>query len=561
MEDFKPVAAFRTNHFSAKDQGDVLETGEKAQRAVFDLCDWFKIGVAGYYQFHFEFDPAELGLPTDEEYGPETFMPFTVGLEPKRPSVEELNNYIPAFGGSNTEVRLRELIRLALSDNRLEDNAGADALPVLNHVATPSDNGPPDEPEIVGLWIANRVVFKTLETNTSSRRIFEKLMTGESALPMKLLLASEAAPRGSHTAALFLLESMKNTDYDLARNTLTAIHFALDNSTGNPPDWMVQMAIAALSDERYVTGLQKTGWSSDTQFKMSYLADEHADLTQVLGYLHCSNAVPFLIEMVKRTNGRRGPVMALGTLGDSRAIPVLIELVKRKGSTAKLEKGWVLSDDFLRPVEALGNLHAKEAVPVLLEYIDFPNVIEALQTIGDQSAIGPLKALIAANGRVDNPRTPDDPEFQQQRLATARIAVASLDPTDRTPQLCELLAEPSFGEFQRRSVVWALASHPDSRAIPFLAKAIKSDASGAVVNQAIEVMPGFKFKAAVDALIESFDADFQGKRDWKRAYTPEMFRENIAHSLSRLTGQSITADKRQWLDWWKSHRDSVRGLE
>jgi hypothetical protein len=74
-------------------------------------------------------------------------------------------------------------------------------------------------------------------------------------------------------------------------------------------------------------------------------------------------------------------------------------------------------------------------------------------------------------------------------------------------------------------------------------------------------MPGFKFKAAVDALIESFDADFQGKRDWKRAYTPEMFRENIAHSLSRLTGQSITADKRQWLDWWKSHRDSVRGLE
>ncbi|MCX6925598.1 MAG: HEAT repeat domain-containing protein [Verrucomicrobia bacterium] len=377
---------------------------------------------------------------------------------------------------------------------------------------------------------------------------------------MKLLLASEAAPLGSAQAALFLLECMTNTDYVTAGNTQAALRSAFGHYKHDPPEWLYLMAIAALSDERYVTGLQKSGWSSDTWFTMSYLADE-GGLTDALAYLKCTNAVPFLIEMARKTNGRRGPVMALGELGDPRAIPVLIECVKQRGPAVKREKGAVLDDYFLRPVIALGHLHASEAVPLLLEYIEHPEVIEALEEIGDSRALGPLQRLVLSKGKIEKTGVNNDPELEQERLAAARISLANLSPTNRTAKLCELLTDASFDEYQRRTVVWRLGDHPDPRAIPFLTKAIKNDASGAVVNQAITVLAAFKYRAAVDALIDCFNCDFRGKQDWKRAYKPEMFQDNLADSLRRITGQRFGADKAQWLQWWKEHRDTTPSLE
>ena len=115
--------------------------------------------------------------------------------------------------------------------------------------------------------------------------------------------------------------------------------------------------------------------------------------------------------------------------------------------------------------------------------------------------------------------------------------------------------------FSEGIVVWCSGRNPDPQSIPFLAKAVKWDPSGAVVNQAITVLAEFKNKAAVDALIECFDTDFIGKNDWKRAYKPEMFRDNIADSLRSLTGQRIGTDKAQWLKWWKDHEETVPGLK
>jgi len=110
----------------------------------------------------------------------------------------------------------------------------------------------------------------------------------------------------------------------------------------------------------------------------------------------------------------------------------------------------------------------------------------------------------------------------------------------------------TLGEFDRRTVVWRLGDRRDPAAIPHLLKAIRTDPSGAVVNQAITVLSAFKYKAAAAGLIECFDADFEGKSDWKRAYTPDMFRENIAESLRRITGQDFGADKARWEAWWQS---------
>jgi HEAT repeat protein len=566
FEDFKEVGAIRSNSFNTVEIGPFLETGEKARIAVFDLRDWFNLALPGYYQYHFDFNPVELGLSADIQSCGNVYMQFSVGSEPKLATVEELNRDIPVFGGQQREEYMRALITRSLGSGgaRSENSQPVpEQLPEFNHTPEHTGNGPPDEPDIVGLWNANRELLEKLKAYEGSPlvRKLESLMENEKSLPMKLLFAAEAAPRGSQRAALFLLESMKNTDYVVSMNTHAALHFALDHYKENPPDWLVEMAITALSDERYVTGLEKAGWSRGTLHTMSYMADEDGDLTLALGYLKCTNAVPFLIELAKKTNGRRGPIMALGYLGDPRAIPLLIDFVKQKGPTVKQEKGGVLADDLLRPVEALANLRAKEAVPALLEYIEHPDVIEALENIGDARAIPALRNLILAKGKIEKAGANNDPELEQKRLAAARIAVASLDPDDHTGKLCELLTDASFDQYQRRSVVWSLGRHPDPRAIPFLAKAIKTDPSGAVVNQAIAVLAEFKYKAAVDALINCFPADFSDKQDWKRAYKPQMFRDNIADSLRSLTGQSIGADEAQWLKWWKEHRDIAPGLE
>jgi HEAT repeat protein len=571
LEDYKPISPIRTNSFDDPAVGQSLETGETAKRGVFDIRDWFNVASPGYYSYHFEFNPAELGLPTDEGNGGGVYMSFTVGTKPKLPTVEELDRDIPPFGGRENETKIRALIKQDIDDRSKQSDHRQpipEKLPALNYTPFMGDNMSGMESDVVQFSIPNAAFLDTLEQydRNDACRVLEALMQKEKVLPMKLLLASAAMAKGSQMAALFVLECMTNTDYTVARDTQDALRLALNHSRTNPPAWLVEMACAALSDDRYMTGLQNARidgatnvFSSDTIIIMSYSADENADLTLALGWSRCTNATPFLIKMAKKTNGRRGPVMALGEMGDPRAIPVLIEFVKQKGSSTTLKGGQVLSDDFLRPVEALGNLHAKEAVPVLLDYIQFPDVIDALEQIGDSRVVEPLQKLIAANGKVAG--APADAELEQERVAEAKIAVASLDTTDRTSKLCELLTDASFNEFQRRSVVWRLGEQPDSQAIPFLAKAIKTDPSGAVVNQAITVLAVFKHKTAVDALIDSFDADFKMKTDWKRAYKPEMFRDNIADSLRTLTGQQIGTDKDQWLKWWTAHRSDVSVLQ
>lgn len=482
--------------------------------------------------------------------------------QPKTPTAEELNKNIPPYGGPVEEERVRSLIKRDLHDQPpVSKSTTVPKLPRLNHTPEPSPNGPPDEPDIIGLWNSNQGFMEMLRTNTQARQELEELMNRETSLPMKLLLASEAASQGSQRGALFLFNSMTNTDYIAAQNIYTAIRGVFYHYKENPPNWLVEMAIVALSDDRYATGLKEAHFSDDERFTLSYVADEDGYLTGMLGSRHCTNAVPFLIGMAKKTDGHRGPVMALGQMGDSRAIPLLIDLLKQKGPLLKKNQGRPLPDEFLRPVTALADLQATDAVPALLEYIEHPDVIEALQDIGDSRAIGPLQKLIQAKGAVKKTDVRNDPEIEQERTAAARIAVATLGPDDRTARLCELIAEPSFNGWQRRAVVWALADRPDPKAIPYLAKAIKTDTNGAVVNQAISVLAVFKYKAAVDALIDSFDANFDGENDWKRAYTPEMFRDNIAHSLDKLTGQKIVADKQQWLNWWKEHRDLTPDLK
>ena len=435
--------------------------------------------------------------------------------------------------------------------------------PPLSHARFMGGNMSGMESEVRQISISNWTLIHSLALYEPAgvQAEFERRMLAEKDSAMKLLLAAIAAENGSETAGLYLLETMKDTDYTTVTNVHDALGMVLAWHANDPPDWIRELVQAALSDERYVTGLDKTNWASGTTFQIWYLADEHGDLALRLGQFRCRKAVPFLIEMVKRTKGSRMPIMALGEMGDPRAIPVLLDALKAAGKNVKYSEGFGLPESFSRPVQALADLKAKEAVPTLLEYIEFPNVVEAMERIGDPRALPAMRELITAQGKVLRDGKPLHPNLDQERLFAAKLAVASLDQGDAVPRLCEMLGDKSLGEFQRRTVVWRLGDRRDLRAVPSLIGVIKTDPSGAVVNQAIAVLSVFKSKAAVEGLIECLDANFGGKTDWKRAYTPAMFRENIAESLRAITGQPFGRDEKQWLQWWQEKGKSSIGLK
>jgi len=387
--------------------------------------------------------------------------------------------------------------------------------PALSHVRYSSywSSMSGSEPDVQLLRISNRELINVLHLYQPAGVCaeFERRMLGEEDPAMKLLLAALAANNGSEAAGLFLMESMKDTDCETVENVHEALKIVLTSHASDPPDWIVELVQAALSDDRDVTGLQNP--------QVWELAHNPGYLARALGHVRCRKAVPFLIEMVKRTNGDWQPVEALGNIGDRRAVPVLLEHI---------------------------------GVPA--EWGGIPPVIEALEKIGDPRALPAMRELVAAKGRLVRNGSPPNPNHDQKRFFGARLAVAALDQADAVPRLCEMLSDESLDDGQKRTVIWRLGDRRDARAVPHLIREIKNDPSMLVVVNSIRVLADVKSKEAVQGLIECFDVDFSAKDEFvgkRTTYTPAVYRDHIARSLRSITGQPYGADKDQWLKWWR----------
>ncbi len=376
----------------------------------------------------------------------------------------------------------------------------------------------------------------------------DQRMAAESDENMKVFHATIAASAGSAVGRDFLLKCRERTDLAFMRSVLDALGYLTEI---DPPGWVIDSIIAALADDREVVAEPPDPFQ-DERLPLSYLADEDADLCYALGDMKCRKAVPALIEMVHKTDARRGPVTALGRIGDRRAVAVLLEYLKKHAATAEYTDDYGLSETFQRLVDAMGDLKPREAVPVLMEYMGYPDVIRALGRIGDPRPVPVLREMVATGGGPAGLPAQTGPVITKQRFDQAKIALAALEEGDPIPRYCALLSDMSLDRYASREIVWALGDAPDARAIPYLVERIKRDPTGTVVNQAITVLGAYRHKAAVTGLIECFDADFDGKQDWKRALTPEMFRDNIAESLRQITGVSIGTSKGAWQRWWKA---------
>jgi hypothetical protein len=395
-------------------------------------------------------------------------------------------------------------------------------------------------------------------------REFERRMRAEKVIPMKLLLASIAAPTGSEDAARFLLETMKDTDY----STVVDLHYALwiacwnyantpmSRQESEPPDWLVELLLTVLSDNRFVTGLEKANWAEGTSFKVS--SCETGALVSTLGETKFCKAVPLLLDLAKKRCGDwELAIMALGEIGDRRVIPALIELLKTTGTKIQYTKdgGFDGDDDtraFAATAFALRKLKAREAVSLLLKYVEYPEIIGCLGDIGDQHAVPALRELVAAKGRIVQNGKPLSPELESKRTFDAKLALARLDDKNGCARLGEMLSDRSLEPTQRREVLHWLVLRAAPQAIPALVELVKTSSDHYAISEAILSLSEFKYKEAVEGLIECFDVKFKSEDvDKGERVTPATYCNQIARSLQTITGQPFGADKQQWIRWWR----------
>ena len=415
------------------------------------------------------------------------------------------------------------------------------------------------------LCFSNRELFELLAyyDPPGVRKEFERRMRAEKRLPVKLFLAVPAARAGSEEAALFLLKTMKDSDYRTRINVNDALEqlFGLFSyPCGQPPAWVVELSMAVLADDRLVTGLNAAGGGNGTSFTVATYGVD--GLERGLCESGCRQAVPLLIQRLKKGLSGSDTAVLLGEMGDKRAIPCLIDLADAAGKAAGRQTGPGTADELSRLAYALAKLKAREAVPLLLRYIEFPEIIDDLGEIGDPRVVPVLEKLVSTRGKFIREGKDVYPDLAQERFYNARVALAGFDKENGAVRLGEMLGDNSFTAFQRAEVAIRLGHRQDAKAIPYLVKAVKTESSyppdeknefrSYLIGMAIDSLGQFKYKAAVEGLIECFDADFKKHYEGKGEYeTPESYRNRIARSLQQITGETFGADKQQWLKWWR----------
>ncbi len=387
---------------------------------------------------------------------------------------------------------------------------------------------------------------------------------------MKLLLAAVAARAGSEEAALFLLDTMKDTDYQSCVNVHGALVKLFPYFHGKPPAWVVELSLAALADNRFVTGLEKTNFLTGTSFTVATC--ETRDLEFWLCNSKCTEAVPLLIERLKRGLSSPYTAQCLADMGDKRAVPCLMELAEAAANGKDLPMGEGAPFDFPRLAYALGKLRAREAVPLLLRHSELPDAIIALGEIGDPRVVPVLEKLVSTKGKIIQEGTDVRPDLARERLYKARVALAELDRENCAIRLAEIVCDKSLTAQQRADTVNCLRKRPDRKAVPYLVRVIKTEGSYPpdkkenarwyLIDMAIDGLGEIKCKAAVEGLIECFDLDFRAEGlGMGDRITPATYRNRIARSLQQITGQTFGADKQQWLTWWHEKGKQSKDLK
>ncbi|MEX0777466.1 MAG: hypothetical protein WD042_17310 [Phycisphaeraceae bacterium] len=359
---------------------------------------------------------------------------------------------------------------------------------------------------------------------------------------LKFLYAYLSAERGGAVGRTFLLEQRQSTQYETVRNDLAALEqLAMSRRS---PDWAVAALTEALKDQRPLIGAP----ASLPSGTVASLAKDEMDVPLHLGSIKAASALPTLIELARESNGDREYVAALGAIGDPAAVPVLVALFEAHAR----DLGGTEFQAYSRiraVVDALAQLRARDAVPALLAHLRYPVVIDALGSIGDKRATEPIRKIVHDDGHLPGVEAANTKIAMHERLLAGRIALVLLEQDDPTPGLCAMLEDPIYAQSDSQ-IVGLLRDRGTPAAVMCLAKAIRTTDRPALANYAVAAIAAFETKAAVEALIDSFDVRLPVPADGKTRYTQSAFQMDLADALRDLTGESFGTDKDAWRKWW-----------
>lgn len=529
----------------------MVKSGAVVKAFELDLRDWFEVTAEGHYRVSLEMDARTAGVSGGGKAARE-YRLFDVGINPldlepaRKPGNEPMKE--------GEEERLRGMILAGKAGEKR-----GDALPKL--VELPNFwprgyrwmNSAGDESEVELLFLQNWDKAKALDgfEPGSVRAALEKRIAVEKRYALKLYLAGVAARKGSQVAGLVLLEGMKNTDERVARNVHYAILVGLRGNDGQPVDWLVELAMAAIGDTRKVTGPRKMHYGPGASFTVGYLAEQDACLTGALGDLKCVRAIPFLIQQVKERQSERA-MSALGQIGAGN--DCLLEVLAAAEGEMSLRQGTV-PGTFSSAVWALGQLKEKRAVPILVRRMCNSSVIEALEKIGDAAAIPALEKVVADGKGMQVKGS--DAEADEGCVRAAKIALATLKEGDAFPRYWALMEDQTLGKTGQWEVISRIRVQGDKRSIPRLMELIRKDPAGPLVIWAIIALGDFKNdKTAAAGLIACFDLPIEGDKRGKPDFSPAF---HIGWSLKNVTGKSFGDDKEAWVKWWREEGERVMG--
>jgi HEAT repeat protein len=311
--------------------------------------------------------------------------------------------------------------------------------------------------------------------------------------------------------------------------------------TGSEADlsWAEDLMIEALQNRTRVSkreALQSRINSSDRMIEIREMAVYYGGFATHLAKMRSEKGLPVILSLLREYQfyTLNMCIAHLGGYKDERVGPVVLDIL-RKHQDAEGK------DTYGPAVRAASDLKLKAAVPILLRHLDDPDSYAGLKAVADASVIPTIKAAL--------------PRLKSDARAEAELTLIHLNGDDVVPPLLRLFGRQ---EFERRfEIMSRFEELRDPRTVATAASALCNDKDAGVRYASMRMLAAMRSREAMQGLISGLGCDYftleRPKTSPDYDYNGE-YREAIAKTLQKVTGENFGVDQQRWALWLNQQR-------
>ena len=399
------------------------------------------------------------------------------------------------------------------------------------------DNASGEEPESEAVWISNNEAISEILAEYSpeiGRELRVRILDKSRSTRIRLFYAGILAIEGDSAGQEFLIrEASRATSLAQAKNAFWVIScldwFPRKKRIQVDMRWAEDFMVRMLQDK---TELEPRPHDA-ARTRRSLAMD--LGFGQILAKMKSKKLYPLLADICRTSPEygimQRDVIQALGELGDNRAVPLLLDVLKEHDTGICDSGGTYTAASY-----ALAKMGAKEAIPILLKYLDDWKTYLALAQYRDDRVLPALKNAVS--------------RLKEAAWYEAEHLIIELEGGDRLPRLIELwYAAAGWAPID---LLYEIADSKDERAIPFATDLLRNSASLDRRMAAASILGQLRSPEAIKPLIDALDMDLNALAQGieRKGDHNEMFREQLAHDLEKMTGKHFGVHKYLWLVWY-----------